>query len=260
MKRRFWLPFLAAIILSLVIPVCGAPAAKAAAKPAQAKLPEVILLHKWDNTLYFDEVRIPSRATSVQIYLRAAGKYVKTVKKNTYQYRKYKKNTKKYILVKNKGKKTYKVYKAGKWKKIKTTSKRNDVNYTDPLKDSKVYQLKVRGKKGSKTGKFSKMLQFNTVSKKTMKNTLKEYSPKKDGADSVVLEWEPQKDDPPFSYEDGEVIDAMAEYEKAETLSKYVDYKYSKELFISKGILEIPVPDEEDALFYQFNEGTGTLI
>ena len=242
MKRRFWLPFLAAIILSLVIPVCGAPAAKAAVKPAQAKLPEVILLHKWDNTLYFDDVRIPSRATSVQIYLRAAGKYVKTVKKNTYQYRKYKKNTKKYILVKNKGKKTYKVYKAGKWKRIKTTSKRNNVNYTDPLKASKVYQLKVRGKKGSKTGKFSKMLQFNTVSKKTMKSTLKEYSPKKDAADMDVLDLEENTE----------------EYENAQILSRFVDYDYSKELFISKRILEIPVPDE--GLFYQFNEGTGTVI
>ena len=257
MKRRFWLPFLAAIILSLVIPVCGAPAAKAAAKPAQAKLPEVILLHKWDNTLYFDEVRIPSSATSVQIYLRAAGKYVKTVKKNTYQYRKYKKNTKKYILVKNKGKKTYKVYKAGKWKKIKTTSKKYNVNYSTALKASKVYQLKVRGKKGSKTGKFSKMLQFQTVSNKTMKAVRKDYGMEKDAADYDVLDLEAKKDDPPH-YEGDEFIDPMEEYENAQILSMFVDYKYSKELFISKGILEIPVPDE--GLFYQFNEGTGTVI
>lgn len=247
------------VTLSLVIiPIGGAPAAKAAAKPAQAKLPEIILLHKWDNTLYFDEVRIPSRATSVQIYLRTTGKYVKTVKKNTYQYKKYKKNTKKYILVKNTGKKTYKVYKAGKWKKIKTTSKRNDVNYTNALKASKVYQLKVRGKKGSKTGKFSKMLQFNTVSKKTMKSTLKKYSPAKDAADMAVLDWEADKDKAPYYDGDGELIDPMAEYEKAEALSKFVDYDYSKELFISKKILEIPQSD--DGMTYPFSEGTGTVI
>lgn len=257
MKRKFGITVIAVIVLSLIIPLCGAPAASAAAKPAQAKIPEVILLHKWDNTLYFDEVRIPSRATSVQMYLRTTGKYVKTVKKNTYQYKRYKKNTKKYILVKNKGKKTYKVYKAGKWKKIITTSKRNDVVYTKSLKASKVYQLKVRGKKGSKTGKFSKMLQFQTVSNKTMKAVRKDYGTEKDAADYDVLDLEAKKDDPPH-YDGDEFIDPMEEYEKAVTLSKFVDYNYSKELFISKKILEIPQSD--DGMTYPFDEGTGTII
>lgn len=259
MKRRSSLIIIVAIVLSLIIPIGigGAPVVKAATKPAQAKIPEVILLHKWDNTLYFDEVRIPSRATSVQIYLRTTGKYVKTVKKSTYQYKKYKKNTKKYILVKNKGKSTYKVYKAGKWKRIKTTSKKHDVLYGKSLKASKVYQIKVRGKKGSMTGKCSKMLQFNTVSSKTVKKVRRDYGLAKDAAENYALDCEATKDNPPH-YEGDELVDPMEEYEKAVTLSKYVDYDYSKELFISKKILEIPQSD--DGMTYPFSKGKGTII
>lgn len=258
MKRKSGLAIIAVIVLSLIIPLCGAPAASAATKPAQAKIPEIILLHKWDNTLYLDEVRIPSRATSVQMYLRTTGKYVKTVKKNTYQYKKYKKNTKKYILVKNKGKNTYKVYKAGKWKRIITTSKKHYGDYEKPLKASKVYQLKVRGKKGSKTGKFSKMLQFKTVSNKTMDAVRGDYGMEKDIAETTVLDREEAIDEPPYEGEEVNIEARKAAYEEAVIKSKYVDYDYSKVLFISKGIREMPVPDE--GLFYQFDDATGSVI
>ena len=258
MKRKFGITVIAVIVFSLIIPLCGAPEASAAAKPARAKIPEIILLQKWDNTLYFDEVRIPNRATSVQMYLRTTGKYVKTVKKNTYQYKRYKKNTKKYILVKNKGKNTYKVYKAGKWKKIISTSKKQNVTYDKSLKASKVYQLKVRGKKGSKTGKFSKMLQFKTVSSKTVKAVKKKYEPEWITAETEMLDKEEALDEPPA---EGEVVDheaRQAAYEEAVTRLQYVKYDHSKVLFISKRILEIPVPDE--GLFYQFEDATGSVI
>ena len=93
MKRRLCLSIMAAIILSLVIPICGAPAAKAAAKtPGKAYMPDLVQLWPWENTIYFEKIFMPKNAKSVQVYLRTTGKKVKTVKKNSYWHKKYKKN------------------------------------------------------------------------------------------------------------------------------------------------------------------------
>ena len=184
MKRRLCLSIMAAIILSLVIPICGAPPANAAiSKPSRAYVPDLVQLRPWDDTIYFDEISLPQNAKSLQFYLRTTGKYVKTVKKNTKAYKKYKKNQKKYIVVKNKkAKNRYMVYKAGKWKLI-WTEKDLDYNLGTEryviakykLKNSRVYQLRVRGKNYSRVGKYSKILQFKTPSKKVREDYIYDY-------------------------------------------------------------------------------------
>lgn len=185
MKRHFSIAIIAMIVLSLVIiPIGGVPAAKAATKtPGKARVPGLVQLRPWDGTIWLDSVYIPKNTKNFQFYLRTTGKYVKTVKLNSRAYRKYKKNTKKYIVVKDKRtQKKYRVYKATKWKRILTTGKVSDYYRVDgpyapkvKLMDRAVYQLKVRGKNGKKVGKFSRILQFRTPSKKVREEYVERY-------------------------------------------------------------------------------------
>lgn len=253
---------MALIVLSLVIiPVGGVPAAKAAAKPAQAKLPKSIRLHTWDNTLCFGWVRIPKRATSVQVYLRTTGKYVRTVKKNSYKYKKYKKNKAKYILVK-KNKKYYKVYKAGKWHKFATISD----NYSadeNPLKYYKIYQLRFRGKNGNKVGKFSKMLQFRTLSKKVVAKAYARYSKEKQEAEDFVAYCEEHLNDPDgpdnWDPDDDYYVPRWKMLWLAQDDSAYVDHEYSLDLFTHQDLIVWHTSPEEGNDF-EYEEGVGKVI
>lgn len=263
MKRKSRLTIIAVIVFSLVIPIGfgGAPAASAAAKPARAKLPELVELHKWDNTLEFSWIRIPKRATSVQIYLRTTGKYVRTVKKNTYRYKKYRKN-KNYILVK-KGKRSYRVYKAGKWRKFVKTSEKYYEGNENPLKYDRIYQLRVRGVKGKKTGKASKILQFRTLSKKAVSKAHDKYSAEKQKAEDYVAYCEEHLNDPDGEDNWDSVDERYIPREEslwfAKDDSAYVDYEYKLRLFVSYDILFNQHSPEEGNYFY-YKEGVGKVI
>ena len=216
---------MAAIVMSLIIiPIGGASTASAAAKPAKAMLPLSIVLQRWDHNIVFDHIRMPDRATSVQIYMRGASKYVKTVKKGSAAYKKYKKS-KSYILEKVKGKAKYRVYKAGKWKRLTTTAK-TSYKYSGKLKYSKIYQLKVRGKNKAGTGKFCKTVQFKTQSKKTFLKYKKKYNDRKTYLLNKKAWYEENVENYGYEIEYGNI---------QEELREILDPEYSMDIYVHTG-------------------------
>ena len=245
MKRRLCLSIMAAIILSLVIPICGAPAAKAATKVGKASMPEFVQLWPWADTIYFEDIHFARNAKYMQVYLRTTGKKVKTVKKSSAAYRKYKKNKSKYIIVKAKRKNRYNVYKAGKWQLILTTSK-TTAERQKKLKPNKVYQIKFRGKNGKKVGKSSKILQFRNVSKQLRKQYVESYNEgiKKELED--VEYWKGQLDQP-----DDEDSDWTNEehYDYAQYCYEKAAIIYGHALYISETILGWPARDDYMSIY-----------
>lgn len=235
MKKRFCLSILAAIILSLVIPICSAPPANATIKtPTRANLPELVQIRPWDNTIYMSEVYAPRHAKTLQFYIRPTGKYVKTVKKNTKAYKKYKKNQKKYIVVKDKKRKNrYMVYKAGKWKLILTKTERLYELETEThliakytFKDSRVYQLRVRGKNYSLVGKYSKILQFKTPSKKTRELYIKNHNDAKELRGTIAEQYYEELADP-------NDIPPGSPYLKARDMLEKTEFDYGYTVYVT---------------------------
>lgn len=158
----------------------------AAKTPSKAQLPDLIYLGKIGNDIFFDYISVPKNAKTLEIWIRRAAykKYVGTVKKGTSKYKKYAKS-KKYILKKKSGK-TYKVYKkvkAAKWVKIVDTKKSEFLfdwktynGKTYKIKKSTCYQVRVRGRNGTKHGKYSRTIKFKAHSE----NTLDKYEEKFD--------------------------------------------------------------------------------
>ena len=138
----------------------------AAKTPGKATLPERVYLRLYSNDLVFEDAVIPQNATGLEVWIRKAAysKYVKTVKKNSSAYKKYKKN-KKYVFKKSGSKyKVYKTISAGKWTRILRT-KEKDFEYNGDTAFNTLYQLRVRGKNGKKYGKYSSSFKFRTLSK-----------------------------------------------------------------------------------------------
>lgn len=244
MKRRSMLTIIAVIVLSLAIPIGfgSVQVANAGTTPARARVPGLVQLRPWDGTMWLDWVYIPKNTKVFQFYLRSTGKYVKTVKLNSREYRKYKKNQKKYIVVKNKKtKKQYRVYKAGKWKCILTTGTVSDYYRVDgpyapkvKLYDRKVYQLKVRGKNGKRVGRFSKILQFRTPSKATRLKYIDDYVWDEELKGEVAFDF---AIDPNITEEDKE---------KAMAIYKLVPINCAYTVYVSSDPLDKPVAEDPE--------------
>ena len=258
MKRKSSIVIIAAIVLSLIIPIGlgSAPVAKAATKtPAKAYVPELVQLWPWADTIYFEQMGMPKNAKSVQVYLRTTGKKVKTVKKNSYWHKKYKKNKKKYIIVKAKRKNRYNVYKAGKWKVILTTSEEN-AQCVKTLKAGKIYQMKFRGKNGKKLGKSSRILQFRNLTKQQRKDCIEEYN--KD------IEWTTRRfeeakanlglpeDEDSYMTRQEEYDDAKYCYDNVKIISGYV-------LYVESWLADGPYPDMGTDIYHGM-ESAGKLL
>ena len=258
MKRKSSIVIIAAIVLSLIIPIGlgSAPIAKAATKtPAKAKVPELVQLWPWADTIYFEQMGMPKNAKSVQMYLRTTGKKVKTVKKNSYWHKKYKKNKKKYIIVKAKRKNRYNVYKAGKWRVILTTSK-TYAQCVKPLKADKVYQIKFRGKNGKKLGKSSRIIQFKNVSKQLRKDYITDYNMwkkerKKDLDQAKANLSLPDDEDDYMSRQD--------HYDEALYLYETVEIQRGHILYVDPQLADMPVPDMGTDI-YKGMESEGKLL
>ena len=258
MKRKSSLVIIAAIVLSLIIPIGlgSAPTAKAATKtPGKAEMPELVQLWPWDNTIYVGHINLPKYAKSMQIYLRTTGKKVKTVKKNSYSYKKYKKNKKKYIIVKAKRKNRYNVYKAGKWKLIITTSEFS-ARCTKKLKANKVYQIRVRGKNGKKVGKSSMILQFRNISSQLRKDYIEDYNTQKkemkEYLDKMQAELSLPEDEDDYMTRQDHYDDALYCYESAEIICGHV-------LYISPWLKDMPGPEKGTDIYYVM-ESEGKLL
>ena len=258
MKRKSSIVIIAAIVLSLIIPIGlgSAPVAKAATKtPAKAHVPELVQLWPWADTIYFEQIGMPKNAKSVQMYLRTTGKKVKTVKKNSYWHKKYKKNKKKYIIVKAKRKNRYNVYKAGKWRVILTTSK-NYAQCKKPLKADKVYQIKFRGKNGKKLGKSSPIIQFKNVSKQLRKDYITDYNMwreerKKDLDQAKVNLSLPDDEDDYMTRQD--------HYDEDLYLYETVEIQCGHILYVDPWLADMPVPDMGTDI-YKGMESEGKLL
>ena len=193
-KSRKLLAALVITALLMSLAVFSLPEkAYAESVPAKAKLPtnvELALYEKTLSPLTFDGFYTPERAEKIQIYLRTAAynKYIKTVRKGSSAYYKYKKN-RNYILKRVNKSSRYKVYKkikAGKWKRIKTTAKitmADSWSYTEPLAYNTYYQVRVRGVNSAGAGKFSRMVKFKTPTKAKHKKLQSEYKVKFEALD-----------------------------------------------------------------------------
>ncbi len=258
MKRRLSLVIMAAIVLSLIIPVGigSAPIAKAATKtPGRAAMPKLVQLWPWDDTIFFEYIHLPKNAKSLQVYLRTTGKKVETVKKNSYAYKKYKKNKKRYIIVKAKRKNRYNVYKAGKWKRILTTNKFS-ARCTKKLKADKVYQISVRGKNGKKLGKRSRILQFRNVSKQLRKDYIEDFAKQKKELKEYYEEMESKLGEPddPDDY-----MTREDHYDNAKYLYESVEIICGHVLYVHYDLVDGPSPEKGDDI-YEDMSSEGRLL
>lgn len=176
--------------------------AYAATTPSKAQLPDMIYLGKIGNDIYFDYISLPKNAKTLEIWIRRAAyrKYVCTVKKGTSKYRKYYRS-KSYVLKKKSGK-TYKVYKkikAAKWVKIIDTKK---IEYlfdwktyngkTYKIRESKRYQIRVRGRNGKKHGKYSNIIKFKAHSENTLDKYYEMYEDEGEILDASISDLKAQ--------------------------------------------------------------------
>ncbi|MBE6041974.1 MAG: hypothetical protein E7220_05570 [Clostridiales bacterium] len=181
MKRIVRLTVSLVLSLVLMMPLLGTGEVFAAGKPGKASLPDRVIVKLYNNKLAVRNVNKPKYATSVRFYLKANAKYIKTVKKGSKAYKKYRRNKKKYILKKS-GKK-YKVYrkiKGAKWKKINMIDDGSwdqlTYVYQTQLGFNKQYMFRCRGVNDSGAGSYSKTLTFYTQSKAQYKSIKSKFN------------------------------------------------------------------------------------